>query len=82
MEKSRIRAEAEIFYKTLYDPAVYNNSGATGTVDATNSWTDTQIGRLWWIQELRFTIICIKVILSRTTHIGINCLPGCNNRCA
>ena len=47
MEKSRI-AEAEIFYKTLYDPAVYNNSGATGTVDATNSWTDTQIGRLWW----------------------------------
>ena len=41
-------AEAEIFYKTLYDPAVYNNSGATGTVDATNSWTDTQIGRLWW----------------------------------
>ena len=41
-------AEAEIFYKTLYDPAVYNHSGATGTVDATNSWTDTQIGRLWW----------------------------------
>ena len=42
------QAEAEIFYKTLYDPAVYNNSTASGTIDATNSWTDLQVGRLWW----------------------------------
>ena len=42
------QAEAEIFYKTMYDPAVYNNSTATGTIDATNSWTDMQVGRLWW----------------------------------
>ena len=41
-------AEAELFYKTLYDPAVYNNTGASGTFDVTNSWTDTQISRLWW----------------------------------
>ena len=26
----------------------YNNSTATGTIDATNSWTDMQVGRLWW----------------------------------
>ena len=41
-------AEEEIFYKTSYDPAVYNNSSAEGNVDETNYWTSEQIGRLWW----------------------------------
>ena len=41
-------AEQEIFYKTSYDPAVYNQLAASGVVDTTNSWSSIQVGRLWW----------------------------------
>jgi len=41
-------AESEISYKTNYDPAVYNSSTAVGTMDKTNHWDDTQVGKLWW----------------------------------
>ena len=41
-------AEAEIYYKTAYDPAVYNNENAVGVIDPTNSWSGKQVGRLWW----------------------------------
>ena len=41
-------AEAELYYKTEYDPAVYNNSSAVGTVDVNNHWSKQQVGRLWW----------------------------------
>ena len=41
-------AEAEISYKTNYDPAVYNNDSAVGTVDKTNHWDESQVGKLWW----------------------------------
>ena len=41
-------AEAEISYKTNYDPAVYNSSTTVGTLDTTNHWDDSQVGKLWW----------------------------------
>jgi hypothetical protein len=41
-------AEAELYYKTNYDPAVYNMDTAVGTIDKTNHWDKTQVGRLWW----------------------------------
>ena len=40
-------AEEEIFYKTKYDPAYYNQSGSTKQDDL-NHWDHTQVGRLWW----------------------------------
>ena len=41
-------AEVELYYKTNYDPAVYNSDSAIGTIDKTNHWDKTQVGRLWW----------------------------------
>lgn len=41
-------AEAEITYKTNYDPAIYNNDSAVGTLDKTNHWDESQVGKLWW----------------------------------
>ena len=41
-------AESEIYYKTNYDPAVYNSNSAVGNIDTTNHWNSNQIGRLWW----------------------------------
>jgi len=41
-------AEAELHYKTNYDPAVYNSDTAVGSIDKTNHWDKSQVGRLWW----------------------------------
>jgi len=41
-------AEAELYYKTNYDPAVYNSTTEIGSMDTTNHWDKTQVGRLWW----------------------------------
>ena len=40
-------AEEEIYYKTKYDPATYNQAGSSKR-DDTNHWDETQLGRLWW----------------------------------
>ena len=40
-------AEQEIYYKTPFDPAVYN-TGTIGNQDETNHWMSQQIGRVWW----------------------------------
>ena len=42
-------AEQEIFYKTHYDPAIYNVSATSKTVvDKTNAWNERQVGQIWW----------------------------------
>jgi len=40
-------AEQELSYKTYYDPAVYS-AGIGVSVDPTNSWNETHVGKLWW----------------------------------
>ena len=40
-------AEQEIYYKTPFDPAVYN-TGTAGNIDSTNHWMSEQVGRVWW----------------------------------
>ena len=40
-------AEQEIYYKTPFDPAVYN-TGTIGNQDGTNHWMSQQVGRIWW----------------------------------
>jgi hypothetical protein len=40
-------AEQELTYKTYYDPATYT-TGTLPNTDATNSWSGTQEGQLWW----------------------------------
>ena len=43
-------AEAEIAYKTPYDPAVYSSSNGFDdvVVDSSSNWTDKQVGQIWW----------------------------------
>lgn len=44
-------AEQELYYKTMYDPAVYstnNDDSVDVTLDADSNWTEEQVGRLWW----------------------------------
>ena len=40
-------AEQEIYYKTPFDPAIYN-TGSQGNNDETNHWMSKQVGRIWW----------------------------------
>lgn len=41
-------ADQEIKFKTYFDPATYSFGNANVIVDATNAWTDTYVGMLWW----------------------------------
>jgi len=41
-------AEQELSYKTYYDPAVYNVGTETVVVDSLTSWTNRNVGKLWW----------------------------------
>ena len=41
-------ADAEIKYKTFYDPATYSVGTSDVTVNSGNTWTSTQVGTLWW----------------------------------
>lgn len=44
-------AEQELYYKTMYDPAVYstnNDDTVDVTIDSDSNWTEDQVGRLWW----------------------------------
>ncbi len=41
-------AEAEIRFKTFYDPATYNVGTAEVNVDEGMAWTNTYVGALWW----------------------------------
>ena len=41
-------AEQELYYKTHYDPAIYNLGTSAVTVDTNNHWAEEQVGRLWW----------------------------------
>jgi hypothetical protein len=43
------RADAEINYKTDYDPAKYNNGNNTKyALSPTESWSSAQLGQVWW----------------------------------
>jgi hypothetical protein len=43
------RADAEINYKTDYDPARYNKGNQTVTaLSPTEAWRDEQVGNVWW----------------------------------
>ena len=43
------RADAEIDYKTDYDPARYNKGNQTVTaLSPTEAWRDEQVGNVWW----------------------------------
>jgi hypothetical protein len=47
-------AEQEITWKTFYDPAIYSfnvNQQDGVVVDTVNSWTESQVGKLWWKLE-------------------------------
>lgn len=49
--KGRIsgKADAEINYKTDYDPALYNNGNNLGySVNITEAWSSAQLGQVWW----------------------------------
>ncbi len=41
-------AEQEIKFKTYYDPATYSVGSDAVNVDDGMSWTDAQVGMLWW----------------------------------
>ena len=41
-------ADQELKYKTFYDPAVYAVGSSAVNVDDGMSWTDQQVGTLWW----------------------------------
>ena len=41
-------ADQELKFKTIYDPAVYTIGTSDVVVDATSSWTEANVGRLWW----------------------------------
>jgi hypothetical protein len=46
-------AAEEITFSSFYDPAEYTIGDATVIVNADNSWTTKQVGKLWW--DLRTT---------------------------
>lgn len=49
--KGRIsgKADAEITYKTDYDPAKYNSGNNIGyAINVTESWGNAQLGQVWW----------------------------------
>jgi hypothetical protein len=50
------RADAEISYKTDYDPAKYNNGNNTGyALSESEAWSSAQIGQVWWdLSTLRY----------------------------
>jgi hypothetical protein len=50
------RADAEINYKTDYDPAKYNNGNSTGyALSESEAWSSAQIGQVWWdLSTLRY----------------------------
>ena len=57
--KGKIIGEAEqnIDYKTTWDPAVYNYSDDTKSVNKSNAYwnQDTSVGKIWWdLSELKF----------------------------
>jgi hypothetical protein len=41
-------ADQEIKFKTYYDPAIYSKGNDSLVVDGGMSWTDKQVGMLWW----------------------------------
>jgi hypothetical protein len=42
-------AEEDITFKTVYDPARYNNgTNANVRISTTLHWSDVQVGRIWW----------------------------------
>lgn len=42
-------ADAEINYKTDYDPAKYTNGNSTGyAISPTEAWSSAQLGLVWW----------------------------------
>ncbi len=41
-------AEQELSYKTYYDPAVYTVGIESVVVDILTSWTEKNVGKLWW----------------------------------
>jgi len=42
------RAEQEIKFKTLYDPASYTNGTTEVEVDADRAWFEKNVGVIWW----------------------------------
>jgi hypothetical protein len=42
------RAEQEISFKTLYDPATYNTGTEDQVVDPDTAWAEKQVGKIWW----------------------------------
>ena len=56
--KGRIpgQAQQELNYITDVDPATYNSGSTTGyLVDATLSWSSTQLGQTWWdVSQVRY----------------------------
>jgi hypothetical protein len=42
------RAEQEIKFKTLYDPATYTNGTSEVEVDADQAWFEKNVGVIWW----------------------------------
>jgi hypothetical protein len=41
-------AEQELYYKTPYDPALYNQTPIASLYSETGHWGPEQVGRLWW----------------------------------
>jgi len=41
-------ADAEINYKTPYDPATYTIGSDEQVVDSTTAWFEKQVGKIWW----------------------------------
>jgi hypothetical protein len=41
-------ANQELTYKMAVDPAIYSVAGDSSSIDSTNNWIDSQVGKLWW----------------------------------
>ena len=41
-------ADAELAYKSAFDPAIYSQGNSVTVVDADNNWQESKVGMLWW----------------------------------
>jgi hypothetical protein len=69
--------DQELDYKEEYDPASYNRSNRTNTINNTNFyWSDRQVGRTWWdLSTVGFIDYEQDILQYRAKNWG-NLFPG------
>ncbi len=62
-------ADQEIKYKTYFDPAIYVVGTSAVNVDEGLSWTDKQVGTLWWdLNNAKFLEYSVGEIVFRSAN--------------